>query len=279
VTVLHHAIVGDEGAARTMVFLHGILGSGANWRTFAKRLVTDKPAWRAVLVDLRKHGASQDFAPPHTVAACAEDLVALEGALGRIDAVVGHSFGGKVALEYIRRRMDTEVAWVLDAAPGARPDREREARAPREPRTSEQVVAMLETLPERFETREAFVEYVEKQGADRTVAMWLAMNVRPAGDGNGYTMRVDVAAMRALLDDYFQRDAWSVLEDQARTAKVHLVVAGKSSALDNAERAVANRVAQASPDRTWVHVLANAGHWVHVDAPDELYALISHYAS
>jgi pimeloyl-ACP methyl ester carboxylesterase len=136
---------------------------------------------------------------------------------------------------------------------------------------------MLQTLPERFDTRDAFIDYVVGRGADRSIAMWLAMNVKQAEDGRGYMMRVDVPAMRQLLDDYFQRDAWSVIEDPARTAKIHIVVAGKSDALDNAERALANRVAQASPDRTWVHVLADAGHWVHVDAPDELFTLIASY--
>ena len=56
-TLLSHAIVeGDRGANKTMAFLHGILGSGSNWRSFAKRLVQDKPGWRALLIDLRKHG-------------------------------------------------------------------------------------------------------------------------------------------------------------------------------------------------------------------------------
>ena len=84
-----------------MAFLHGILGSGANWRTFARRFVEAKPTWRAVLVDLRKHGASQDFPAPHTLVACADDLRALEKSIGRFDGVLGHSFGGKVALELV----------------------------------------------------------------------------------------------------------------------------------------------------------------------------------
>jgi esterase len=274
VTLLTHATLGE--GEKTVVFLHGILGSGANWRTFAKRLVADKPAWRAVLVDLRKHGGSQDFSRPHTIAACANDVVELEKALGaRFDAVIGHSFGGKVALELVQMRPATEMAWVLDTAPGSRPDR-RDPAQKREPRTSEQVVALLSTLPEKFDTREAFIAYVEGHGLERSIAMWLAMNVRAAESG-GYSLRVDVAAMRELLDDFFMRDAWAIFEDPARTAKLHLVVGGKSDALDNAERAVANRVAQSWPDRTWVHVLANAGHWVHVDAPDELFTLVAQY--
>lgn len=269
---LAHAILEGEGASpkKTMLFLHGILGSGANWRTFAKRLVTEKPEWRAVLVDLRKHGASQDFPPPHTLAACANDIAELEREIGTIDAVLGHSFGGKVALEYVFERKDLEVAWILDSAPGARPDR-------RGSESTVHIVQMLDTLPERFASRDEFVAYVEKQGTQRSIAMWLAMNIRPAPDGEGYVMRVDIAAMRALLDDYFMRDAWPVLEDASRTTKIHMVAGGLSSVLDHGERARALRISATSPDRTWLHVLPNAGHWVHVDAPNELFELVAHY--
>ncbi len=271
-TLLNHAIVGE--GERSMLFLHGILGSGANWRSFARRLVSEKKAekndWRAVLVDLRMHGASQDFSPPHTLAACAEDLRALEDSIGPFDGVIGHSFGGKVALELVRVRHEMKVAWILDSSPGARPDR-------RGSESTVHIVKMLDTLPERFDSREAFVEYVEKQGAARSIAMWLAMNVRPAPDGNGYVMRVDVAALRALLDDYFMRDEWPVLEDGARMTKVHVVAGENSHVLDTGERARALRESVAHPDTTWFHVLPNAGHWLHVDQPDALFSLIAEY--
>jgi pimeloyl-ACP methyl ester carboxylesterase len=271
VSLLAHAIVEPErGASKTMAFLHGILGSGSNWRTFAKRLIESKPGWRAVLIDLRKHGASQEFDPPHTLAACANDIAELEKSIGRIDVVLGHSFGGKVALEYVFQKKDIEIAWILDSAPGARPDR-------RGSESTVQIVKMIGTLPERFDTREAFVEYVEKQGVERSIAMWLAMNVRQAPDGKGYVMRVDVPALRALLDDYFSRDLWSVVEDPARTTKVHMVAGGKSNVLDPGERARAQRNAVQWPDTTWLHVVPNAGHWVHVDAPNDLFDLVVHY--
>lgn len=77
---LAHAILKEPSStpSRWMFFLHGILGSGANWRTFAKQIVTARPEWGAVLVDLRLHGESQSgFAKPHTIAAAADDVLAL----------------------------------------------------------------------------------------------------------------------------------------------------------------------------------------------------------
>jgi pimeloyl-ACP methyl ester carboxylesterase len=45
-----------DPAAPTVLFLHGILGSGKNWSSFAKR-VAKQCALQAVLIDLRCHGA------------------------------------------------------------------------------------------------------------------------------------------------------------------------------------------------------------------------------
>src|SRR5690242_5162179 len=80
-----------------IVFLHGILGSGANWRTFARQIVAERPEMGALLVDLRLHGESPGFPPPHTVEAAARDVAeALPDIPGRTRAILGHSFGGKV---------------------------------------------------------------------------------------------------------------------------------------------------------------------------------------
>ena len=74
-----HAEVTAPGVdpSRWMLVLHGILGSGGNFRSFARRLAAACPAWGFVLVDLRMHGQSQGAPPPHTLAAAADDLARL----------------------------------------------------------------------------------------------------------------------------------------------------------------------------------------------------------
>ena len=61
-----------------------------------RKLNERRPDWGVILVDLRQHGRSEAGQTPHTVGACAEDLHAIIGELGVIDALAGHSFGGKV---------------------------------------------------------------------------------------------------------------------------------------------------------------------------------------
>lgn len=61
--------------------------------------------WRMVLVDLRNHGRSagiKGIVPPHNMSTAAKDLADLVKARGWAwpDVVVGHSMGGKVALDF-----------------------------------------------------------------------------------------------------------------------------------------------------------------------------------
>ncbi|MFW6331186.1 MAG: alpha/beta fold hydrolase, partial [Gemmatimonadota bacterium] len=91
-----------EHPGQWLAVLHGIYGAGRNWASVARALVGARPGWGAVLVDLREHGESVGFEPPHTLESTAADLDGLEA--GPVEAVLGHSFGGKIAL--LRARTD-----------------------------------------------------------------------------------------------------------------------------------------------------------------------------
>ena len=252
-----------------MLFLHGIFGTGANWRTLARRWVAARPSWGAILVDLRMHGRSQGFAPPHTVASAAADLERLAATLATpIGGVAGHSFGGKVALELVRARAgDLDVAVIIDSTPGARvPDEVT-------PDGALSVLARLAKLPPTFPERRAFDEHMRGAGLSHAVVQWLAMNVEAAPSG-GYRLRLDVTAIRALLDDYFARDLWSVVESPPGRARTCLVIGGASTTYDAADRERARRAAAAHPERVRADIVEGAGHWVHVDAPDALLQIL-----
>lgn len=273
------AKVADSGIApdRTVLFLHGIFGSGANWRSFARRYVEARPSYSAVLVDLRKHGDSQAFDPPHDLAHTAHDVRMLAASLPRpVDTIVGHSFGGKVVLAILAEadRAAAEGrespfahltrAVVVDSTPSARADA-------RGSESTLAILGLLESLPEVLESRESFAEALTAHGLSQGIVQWLAMNVRRRDEG-GFRFRVDLAAVRSLLDDYFARDLWSVLEHPAPGRRVDLVVGGRSDVFDAADRQRARALADRAPDSVGYTVIPDAGHWVHVDAPDALFA-------
>jgi pimeloyl-ACP methyl ester carboxylesterase len=262
----HSLVVGDTGRPdRWMLLLHGMLGSGANWRSFARRLAAATPTWGFVLVDLRMHGASQGAPPPHTIAAAADDLVRLGDALQlTVAGVLGHSFGGKVALAYAATRTARlEQAWVLDASPGPRPSGAS---------TVEGVIALLRRLPQPYRSREAFVGAVVAEGHARSFAEWLAMNCRQ--DDDGLRLRLDLDAIGALLADHLATDLWPTLERVAGARGFDVVVGERSDVFDASDRARLEALAAREP-RVKMHLVRGAGHWVHVDAPEALFALIS----
>lgn len=265
----HHTLLRAGGSApdRWLLFLHGILGSGNNWRSFAQRLVDAHPQWGAVLVDLRMHGQSQLAPPPHTLATAAEDLLRLEATLpGPVRGLVGHSFGGKVALRFLGQREEgLSHAFILDSMPGAR-----SVRGATE--LTLKVLSALRAVPREVPSRAAFVASLQAHEIAPGVAQWLATNLERSGEG--YRFRLDLTAIDALMEDYFARDLWPVYERPRGSAAVHVVVGGRSEVLDSQDRSRLAALA-ASRHPLTVHVLENAGHWLHVDDPEGLYRILT----
>jgi pimeloyl-ACP methyl ester carboxylesterase len=262
---LHHERITRGGAAPAhwLALTHGIYGAGSNWRSIARKLTDRRPEWGVVLVDLRQHGRSEPGEPPHTIAACADDLRALVGELGDVRAIAGHSFGGKVALA-TRGVVDVDQTWVLDASPSAHPRAaERAANGAGtvsgSSNTVVRVLELMERSPRHWERREDFVAAVVGDGHDEGLARWLAMSLVPDPAG-GVVLRFDLPALRAMLADYYSTDLWAVLE--APGAAVEVVVAERSPTVSAADR---GRLA-AAPPHVHVHYVA-ADHWLHIDAP------------
>lgn len=94
--------------------LHGLTGHGQRWQTFAVRHLAE---FAVVAPDLIGHGRSS-WAAPWTLDANVAALCALIEADGPV-VVVGHSFGGALALNLAAARPDLVSALVLlDPAAG-----------------------------------------------------------------------------------------------------------------------------------------------------------------
>jgi len=259
--ILGHERVATGQPDRWLYVLHGIYGAGRNWATVAKRVTRERPDWGAVLIDLRQHGASQDFPPPHTIVAAAEDVVRLARGTGDDPgAVLGHSFGGKVALAFARRALPTlRQVWLIDSTPEAR-----------EPGGSAwTMLDVVRSLPDRFTGRDQLISALTDRGIATPTAQWMATNL--VRDGDEYRWRFDPDAMEQLLRDFFRTDLWSVVERPPEDVTVHIVKAEESSVLS--PDAVARIEAAAAHAPVHLHQVAG-GHWLNADNPDALVELL-----
>ncbi|HLW46427.1 MAG TPA: alpha/beta hydrolase [bacterium] len=262
--VLSHTLVvapGTQPRARLFV-LHGVFGAGRNWATVARRVTEARRDWGAVLVDLRLHGASQGFAPPHTVAACADDLVALAGAIdGSAHAVLGHSLGGKVALAYLAARPPgLRQVWVVDADP-----------SPVEPRGDAwDLLRIIRALPLEFHSRDDLVAGLGRAGVDRRTAEWMATNLDHTQ--TGYRWRLDFFALEQLLADFSRADLWHSVEQVPPGVELHFVKAARSHVISERSLGRLGDIAGAT-GRVVVHEV-EGGHWLNADNPDAIVALL-----
>lgn len=227
----------------------------------ARPLVDARPDWGVLLTDLRQHGDSMGFAPPHTLDAAAADVAAMVAAADvRVPAVLGHSFGGKVALAYAAREPEgLEQVWVIDATP-----------EPAEPHGSAwEMLEVLRSLPEIFEERSEAVGLMTSRGVMRPVAQWMTTNL-DHHDGR-YHWRIDLDDMEALLRSFFATDLWGVVESPPDGVTVHVVRATESSVLRGA---AVERIRAAGGDRVQYHEV-EGGHWLNADNPVALVDLLA----
>lgn len=267
--MLAHNIVKLETSepAGYMFFLHGILGTRANWRGIARRFVKARPDWGAILVDLREHGDSLGLPPPHTLKTTAADIHELEQALSLpVRGALGHSFGGKVALEWLTTREVSAEIWLIDSLPGRKVTEEGSS-------VTAAVLTILEGLDKDWPSRDAFVESVIEAGQPEAIAQWLAMNLNRNEDGRR-SFGPDLSAIRSLIEDYARIDLWPLVESPPAGSTIHAVIGGRSAMFSPADRARMEALAERD-GRVFVHVFKDSDHWVHIDATDELVALLT----
>lgn len=108
--------VATQGSGPPVVLLHGLfLGSLAQW------YFTTAPALAAshevVMADLRGHGRSDRAASGYDLATLVADLAAVVGSRERV-SLVGHSYGGVIALAYARSHPVERLVIVDAPLPG-----------------------------------------------------------------------------------------------------------------------------------------------------------------
>ena len=256
----------------TCVLVHGILGSRRNLQSLAKRLAEKFPSWQFLLVDLRNHGESNTALEKkpegaNTVQNAARDVL---GVLNHLKiypyTLIGHSFGGKVAMSMVHqfgRALPRPVqVWVLDTVPGDVwcddvGDHPRDT------------IRFCTTLDRPIESRRSLVESLTGAGFTVEGAQWMTTNLR--ADGNGkFDWTFDLDGIAEMYASYEACDLWPMVETQPAGLSLDFVQAERSAFVWTPEDVARIRGTGAN-----VHLLRNSAHWVHIDNPNGLLDILA----
>jgi esterase len=242
----NYQILGQPSAPK-LVFLHGLMGSGANWRKVTSILEKD---YHILVFDQRGHGRSFHPEQGYDPEDFALDLLKILDELGWAKvALVGHSMGGRNALNFSYRWPQRVMGLVLE---DIGPDVNEEV--------GTRIQHWIEMIPTPFPSRRAAKDYLLGQFPE-TLAQFFYSNIEETEKGQA-NWRFSKPGVLASLQAGRQRDRWEELKALKMPT---LVIRGKDSA--NFKREIFARMLKENPRLQGVEI-PNAGHWVHADQPE-----------
>ncbi len=248
----HHHITGTPGQPR-LVFLHGLMGSAANWRKITSNLNKE---FEMLTFDQRGHGRSINPPTGYQPEDYAQDLEALLAELGWDKIfLLGHSMGGRNALMYAHlfpHRINKLI--IEDITPEA------------ELKSAERIEFLLGLVPRPFKNRAAakeffakgFVERLKGTANAKTLADYFYTNIEEKDDGTA-DWRFFLPGILESLHVARDRDYWP--EVKALKMPTLIIRGSESKDLDQGDY---EKMLQCNPMLQGV-VIEGAGHWVHYD--------------
>lgn len=241
------------GAGPDLVILHGLFGSGENWRSQAQRLAKD---FTVHCMDLRNHGAS-----PHHAAMnypdMATDVNHTCHELGvKKFHLLGHSMGGKAAMQLaLAYPMLVDRLIIVDIAPVQYPHHHQ---------------AILEgltrlntqTISSRRDADDVLAAYVE----DPHVRAFLLKNLQRT-ESLGYELQINLAA---IVTHYDQIAAAISLVNSPCLQPTLFIKGANSDYLQTQHQA---KVISMFPTAK-LKTIGGAGHWPHSEKPDVVYKVV-----
>ncbi|SEP11901.1 Pimeloyl-ACP methyl ester carboxylesterase [Trujillonella endophytica] len=258
---LHARTLGEAGPR--VVFVHGLFGQGRNWTTIAKGLADRH---RVTLLDLPDHGHS-----PWTERIDYLDMAGLVAAelesFGEPATLVGHSMGGKVAMQLALRRPELLRALVVvDIAPveypvsGGRTDDPDEEASP----FGAYIAAMQAVDLDRLTTRDEADAALREAVPSRMVRSFLLQSLVRDGVGAdaGWRWRLNLDLLGRDLEEL--RGFPDPPPGATFDGPVLWLAGANSHYVLPEDRA---RMDELFP-RTRLVKVKGAGHWVHSEQPE-----------
>lgn len=247
---LHYQTLGQ---GQPLILLHGLFGSGDNWGTVAKHFSQD---YQVISVDLRNHGKSP-HSDSQSYTHMADDLLALCDALS-LDRIhlLGHSLGGKVAMQFATRHPDRlEKLIVVDMAMRAYADAHTHL-------IDAMMVIDLTSLQSRSEVDKALSSSIPQA----MVRQFLLMNLIKSESNLAW--RINLAALKTNYPSLQQ-----AVCEHAYYEKPCLFIRGEQS--DYVQDVDTEQIKTNFINAQFCSL--PTGHWVHAEQPQAFIEVVSHF--
>lgn len=239
------------GQGNPVIILHGFLGLSDNWVTFGRQLAGD---FEVFIPDLRNHGQSPHD-PLMNFPVLVKDLHEMMEELDLKNvSLIGHSLGGKVAMEFALQYPDLlEKLVIVDIALKEYP-----------PNMEHQMLihAMNGVDFSGVRSRSDVDKQLEPNVHSLKLRQFLLKNVYWK-DKHTLAWRLNLPVLNDSLPCILER----VPEGKVFNKPVLLIRGGLSGYVTDADLP---ELLKQFP-RTSVKTIASASHWVHADAPGEFY--------
>lgn len=247
------------GTGQPLIILHGIFGLSDNWITHGKRLAEK---YAVYLPDLRNHGQSP-HSPTFNYHAMADDLLQfIEDHNLTNPVIIGHSMGGKVTMQFALEHPEIPSRLILvDISPVKYPDRDAHF---------DIISAMMSINFEAIHSREEVDEILKQSIPDHGTRLFIMKNLYRK-TRHTFDWRLNIQAIANNMDYMFG----SIEAANTYEKDVLFIKGGLSDYIKEEHKPL---ILQKFPNATFAEI-ANAGHWVHVDAPEEIYNLIDDFLS
>ena len=241
----------STGSGPPLVLLHGLFGSQENLGSLARGLMQH---YTIYAMDLRNHGRS-GHAESMTLAELAQDVAdTLQVHNLEQTAIIGHSLGGKVAMELALATNAVERIAVLDIAP---------VRYPRG--HNRELDALLALDPGQLASRSAADRALAAHIPEPGIRQFLLKNL--VRDGAGFAWRIPLATIATEYDKLLMANTAASFGGPA------LFLRGGASdyVRDEHEPPIRDRFPNAR-----LETVPAAAHWLHVEQPE---AVVHHIKS
>jgi esterase len=245
----------SRGKGKIIIILHGLFGNSDNWQSLAKRFSEE---YRVITVDQRNHGRSFHH-ETFNYDVMVEDLENLYNSLNLQKVIlIGHSMGGKTAMKFALNNPEkVDKLIVVDIAPKQYPVHHDKI-----------IDALCELDIEKFEKREELDLELAKAIPNFTVRQFLLKNLVRDRHGR-LKWRINLPAIKKNLARVGEE-----IKGPEEYRGSTLFVAGKLSNYINTEDEP--HIKKLFPIATFAY-FNNAGHWIHADAPDAFYDLVTSF--